>query len=764
VHPQRVEHTRGLWSSSSTAKEAMMPSAGQDIVQEWDTLEDGYFSPVDVRVLCKEVLEERESMRRTLAEKHERVGLLRFSRPQSTGSTGPSQTTHAYVAIGGLGQLIYVRETTLDGPETCQQQWERVQNLMVDMETLRSLEHPNVVSYFGATLTESSVCVLTELCSGGSLTTVLRRYEALDQNLARKFTSQILEGLLYLHKHGITHRDLNLSNCLLHTNGNVKLSNVGESRFLGTSTMPSFAKTLYCPPEVFHGLPCGRQADIWSLGACVVEMYEPSDPNTPFSHLYYQELATMKEAPTPPDTCCEMSKSFINSCRTIDPLERPNALFLREHPFVAGWRTHPTSDSGANGLRQRTRSHNAGDSSPTSKNPRTTRGWEGSGEDALDTPVSQVHCLVEDSTEDAHKGSEGALSPSVSRPQMSLSSASGYHKSLMPTLPIRSFSSEETWGTAATMESSDVRISKKGTKKAATLSESQLNTFLGVFRNPVLESIYVSQLHQAQYKLCMYMYPYMQTAAAVMCIYDILRWLWSADADDHQRAALRAKAVMATIPVLVPVYILKISKKKTDPEWVMNSMCIFQDVVTYPYIFCVGLRERPMFSIARITFLSVAYVINGANSSRLYTIFWYYFLLVFVYNMWNAYICLSISPENVTALLSLFLPEFAVSFLSNSAHRLIPDTVYSLDYSGVSHVLSQWLSDPDTPASLTLQELHSMLSSKFQAVMVIVIWLSAGAFISNRMQAYNRLVWLIENMDKVKEAEKAVGDLQPEVD
>mmetsp|Transcript_17158 Transcript_17158/g.41314 ORF Transcript_17158/g.41314 Transcript_17158/m.41314 type:complete len:764 (-) Transcript_17158:523-2814(-) len=744
----------------------MMPSAGQDIVQEWDTLEDGYFSPVDVRVLCKEVLEERESMRRTLAEKHERVGLLRFSRPQSTGSTGPSQTTHAYEAIGGLGQLIYVRETTLDGPEMCQQQWERVQNLMVDMETLRSLEHPNVVSYLGVTLTDSRVCIVTELCSGGSLTAVLQRFGALEQNLVRKFTCQILEGLLYLHKHGITHRDLNLSNCLLDTDGNVKLSNVGESRFLGTFSGPSFSTTLYCPPEVFHGLPCGRHSDIWSLGVCVVEMYLPSGPNTPVSHLYFERLATMQEAPPAPDTCCQVSKSFINSCRTIDPRERPNALALREHPFVAGWFTNSTGRSGSDGLRQRS-SSNVENSGPTTLNPMTTRGSDCSADDTHDAPGSKMHWQVEDSTEDAHQGAKGASRPGISRPQSSFSpkndrGAPDWHKQLSQTLSSLSSSSEKSWATEILSESSIFGVSKKGRKKVA-VNYRQLNKVQGSFCNPVLEAMYVSQYHQYQFKPALYMFPFMHTAGAILCIHELSEYLWETDADDYQLAANRTSVFLAIFVVAFPLYVFRISKKKEDPEWVMNAMMRFQDLVTYPYITFVVLREKPLFSIARITFICSGYALIATNTSRIYVVCSYYFLLVLVYNMWNAYVYLSVSPENVTPLLSLVLPDFLVSYLPHSSLCLISKSFYSFtDFSGVSHILSQLLSDPDPPASLSLQDLQSLLSQRCQAVLIILMWLSAGAFISNRTHAYNRLVWLMERMDEVKEAEKAVCNLRLE--
>lgn len=60
------------------------------------------------------------------------------------------------------------------------------------------------------------VYFVLELCHNGEFQRYLRmRGNGLNESEARKVMQQVVEGVLYLHSHGILHRDLTLSNLLL---------------------------------------------------------------------------------------------------------------------------------------------------------------------------------------------------------------------------------------------------------------------------------------------------------------------------------------------------------------------------------------------------------------------------------------------------------------------------------------------------------------------------------------------------------------------
>lgn len=84
--------------------------------------------------------------------------------------------------------------------------------------------------------------------------------------------TNILNGLLYLHKMGCTHRGLKLSNVLV-KDGIAKLSDIGMSELENLSKGIVIARPMYTAPEVLDGRPYSFSADIYSLAIMAWEMW-----------------------------------------------------------------------------------------------------------------------------------------------------------------------------------------------------------------------------------------------------------------------------------------------------------------------------------------------------------------------------------------------------------------------------------------------------------------------------------------------------------
>ncbi|CAM9212764.1 unnamed protein product, partial [Phaeothamnion confervicola] len=79
-----------------------------------------------------------------------------------------------------------------------------------------SLKHPAVVEMLDFFEDDSKVYIVLELCVGGDLYRWLRRRGPASEAEAAAYMGQLLSALAYLHRRGILHRDLKLSNLLLY--------------------------------------------------------------------------------------------------------------------------------------------------------------------------------------------------------------------------------------------------------------------------------------------------------------------------------------------------------------------------------------------------------------------------------------------------------------------------------------------------------------------------------------------------------------------
>lgn len=88
-------------------------------------------------------------------------------------------------------------------------------------------------------------------------------------------------------------------------------------------------------PEVIRGTGYGRTADIWSLGATIIEMLTGKPPFCHFTEataaMFF--IGTTQEPPPFPPGITEEAKDFLRQCFIRDPQLRPDATTLLSHPF-----------------------------------------------------------------------------------------------------------------------------------------------------------------------------------------------------------------------------------------------------------------------------------------------------------------------------------------------------------------------------------------------------------------------------------------------
>nr|XP_023922272.1 mitogen-activated protein kinase kinase kinase 1-like [Quercus suber] len=205
-----------------------------------------------------------------------------------------------------------------------------------EISRLKQFEHENIVQYLGTDKDESRIYIFLELVTKGSLASLYQKYRLRDSQVSA-YTRQILNGLKYLHKKNVIHRDIKCSNILVDASGSVKLADFGLAEVTKLIDIKScIGNPFWMAPEVvnlrngFYGFA----ADIWSLGCTVLEMLTRQHP---YSHLEgVQALFRIGKGipPLVPDSLSRDARDFILKCLQVSPNDRPTATQLLDHPFV----------------------------------------------------------------------------------------------------------------------------------------------------------------------------------------------------------------------------------------------------------------------------------------------------------------------------------------------------------------------------------------------------------------------------------------------
>ncbi|XP_030066353.1 mitogen-activated protein kinase kinase kinase 2 [Microcaecilia unicolor] len=260
----------------------------------------------------------------------------RLGKPLGQGAFG--RVYLCYDADTGRELAVKQVQFDPDSPETSKE----VNALECEIQLLKNLLHERIVQYYGCLKDsqERTLSIFMEYMPGGSIKDQLKAYGALTENVTRKYTRQILEGVHYLHSNMIVHRDIKGANILRDSAGNVKLGDFGASKRLQTiclsgTGMKSVTGTPYwMSPEVISGEGYGRKADIWSVACTVVEMLTQKPPWAEFEAMAaIFKIATQPTSPQLPAHVSDHLRDFLKRI-FVEAKLRPSAEELLRHTFV----------------------------------------------------------------------------------------------------------------------------------------------------------------------------------------------------------------------------------------------------------------------------------------------------------------------------------------------------------------------------------------------------------------------------------------------
>jgi hypothetical protein len=197
----------------------------------------------------------------------------------------------------------------------------------------RTLDHHNLLHCddHGRIANGEALWMATELCKGSLLDELAAIDEPMSEEVALRFVRDALEGLVFLHAHGVVHRDLKPGNILVRHDGSAAIADLGlaKSRERGHLTVTGVAggTVRFAPPEQLVDFKrASPAADVWSLAATLYFVLTLQHPRDVYSD--QTEIEAAVENPIVPirERRADISSalaSCLEHALALEPTARP---------------------------------------------------------------------------------------------------------------------------------------------------------------------------------------------------------------------------------------------------------------------------------------------------------------------------------------------------------------------------------------------------------------------------------------------------------
>eukprot|EP01091_Cochliopodium_minus_P014330 TRINITY_DN4847_c0_g1_i1.p1 TRINITY_DN4847_c0_g1~~TRINITY_DN4847_c0_g1_i1.p1 ORF type:complete len:1332 (-),score=508.21 TRINITY_DN4847_c0_g1_i1:46-4041(-) len=221
---------------------------------------------------------------------------------------------------------------------------ETFDDLKVEIALLKQCNHKNIAKYIGGWKKENELFIAMELYDGGSLDEILsKRKRGFREDHIQYIAKEVLNGLNYLHKNNVIHRDIKGANIMMTKKGDLKLIDFGVSVIVcdNQKRFSLIGSPHFMAPEVIYNrdFPSAYdfKADIWSLGVTLINVAEDRVPHYDQPAINAMRQITKSDPPrlSEDKSWSPEFKDFINKCLQKNPGERLSAEILLKHPFLS---------------------------------------------------------------------------------------------------------------------------------------------------------------------------------------------------------------------------------------------------------------------------------------------------------------------------------------------------------------------------------------------------------------------------------------------
>lgn len=254
------------------------------------------------------------------------------------------------IGVGAYGSVVKVEnredKTKIFAMKQIKIDEDKYNMLQLELSLLAISASENIVKLTEIYRFNNYLFLFLEYMDGGSFSRLCRKKKVLwEENEIKYILQQSLQGLQYMHRNYLIHRDIKSGNILYNMQGEIKLADFGFATCLTREQdkrKSVLGTPLWIAPEMFRSQYYDQRVDIWSLGIFAIELAEHrpplyDDPNIEDTLTLAMKILKGKNSKLKrPQHWSSSFIHFLGSCLKLDPRERAVSSVALMHPFFQG--------------------------------------------------------------------------------------------------------------------------------------------------------------------------------------------------------------------------------------------------------------------------------------------------------------------------------------------------------------------------------------------------------------------------------------------